>query len=157
MTTGRVEISSPHMDSTCRWFFHLDGMQSMICFDKPRGRYFRVCPETRVLRIQQRSRVWSVDHQNQASYFYGRQKLTIFSDSQLVFHQIQGDFEAKADEMANLVKAKALLSTLKDVKIKQVPRSTNYSAYQLAKLASSITSIKSRNVTFLSSNILEIE
>ncbi|XP_056688000.1 uncharacterized protein [Spinacia oleracea] len=65
--------------------------------------------------------------------------LNIFSDSQLIFNQINGDYEAKDLKMTlYLEKAKKLTSRFKPFSIKQVPRDLNTQGDALANLGSAL-------------------
>ncbi|GFS38940.1 hypothetical protein Acr_00g0060370 [Actinidia rufa] len=74
----------------------------------------------------------------------GAQSLEIFSDSQLVVNQVQGDYFTKdARMMAYLGKVKAA-STKLEFKIHQIPREDNKKADALANLASTFEFISDR-------------
>ncbi|XP_056691954.1 uncharacterized protein [Spinacia oleracea] len=69
----------------------------------------------------------------------GASGLNIFSDSQLIVNQINGDYEAKDLKMTlYLEKAKKLTSKFKPFSIKQVPRDLNTQADALANLGSAL-------------------
>ncbi|XP_056691775.1 uncharacterized protein [Spinacia oleracea] len=69
----------------------------------------------------------------------GASGLNIFSDSQLIVNQINGDYEAKDLKMTlYLEKAKTLASKFKPLSIKQVPRDLNTQADALANLGSAL-------------------
>ncbi|GFZ03434.1 hypothetical protein Acr_16g0000580 [Actinidia rufa] len=75
----------------------------------------------------------------------GAQSLEIFSDSQLVVNQVQGDYLAKdARMMAYLGKVKAASAKIKEFKIHQIPREDNKKADALANLASTFEFISDR-------------
>ena len=64
------------------------------------------------------------------------EQLRIYNDSQLVFNQVNGDYQAKGENMAAyLKKAGGQLRTFKWYKIEQVPRTDNVEADSLARLA----------------------
>ncbi|XP_020422651.1 uncharacterized protein LOC109949950 [Prunus persica] len=66
-------------------------------------------------------------------------QIQIFSDSQLVVHQVNQDFTAKDPSMtAYLQHARHLLATFHAHSLKQVPRSENSHANALARLASAL-------------------
>ncbi|KAI5313233.1 hypothetical protein L3X38_042407 [Prunus dulcis] len=74
-------------------------------------------------------------------------QIQIFSDSQLVVHQVTQDFTAKDASMtAYLQQARHLLATLHAHAIKQVPRSENSHADALARLASALEQGISRHI-----------
>lgn len=63
--------------------------------------------------------------------------IQIFSDSQLIVNKITNEYQAKDIRMEKyLSKTKALLVHFQDYQIRQIPRSENFNAYALAKLAS---------------------
>ncbi|XP_056688541.1 uncharacterized protein [Spinacia oleracea] len=69
----------------------------------------------------------------------GASGLNIFSDSQLIVNQINGDYEAKDLKMTlYLEKEKKLTSKFKPFSIKQVPRDLNTQADALANLGSAL-------------------
>ncbi|GFZ04763.1 hypothetical protein Acr_17g0003350 [Actinidia rufa] len=75
----------------------------------------------------------------------GAQSLEIFSDSQLVVNQVQGDYLAKdARMMAYLGEVKAASAKIKEFKIRQIPREDNKKADALANLASTFEFISDR-------------
>ncbi|GFS34945.1 hypothetical protein Acr_00g0036910 [Actinidia rufa] len=77
----------------------------------------------------------------------GAQSLKIFSDSQLVVNQVQGDYLAQdARMMAYLGEVKAASAKIKDFKIHQIPREDNKKADALANLTSTFESISDRYI-----------
>ncbi|GFS40591.1 hypothetical protein Acr_00g0069450 [Actinidia rufa] len=89
----------------------------------------------------------------------GAQSLEIFSDSQLVVNQVQGDYLAKdARMMAYLGEVKATFAKIKEFKIHQIPREDNKKADALANLASTFEFISDRCIPleFLASPSIEI-
>ncbi|GFS42455.1 hypothetical protein Acr_00g0079950 [Actinidia rufa] len=75
----------------------------------------------------------------------GAQSLEIFSDSQLVVNQVQGDYLAKdARMMAYLGEVKAASTRIKEFKIHQIPREENKKADALANLASTFEFMSDR-------------
>ncbi|KAL0415989.1 UNVERIFIED_CONTAM: Transposon Ty3-G Gag-Pol polyprotein [Sesamum latifolium] len=82
----------------------------------------------------------------------GARKIVIYSDSQLVVNQVRGSYEARDEKMAKyFVKAKNLLDKFEEASVVQVSRTDNAADDQLAKLASSMSAIRSRKITFISS------
>ncbi|KAI5342502.1 hypothetical protein L3X38_010377 [Prunus dulcis] len=74
-------------------------------------------------------------------------QIQIFSDSQLVVHQVNQDFTAKDASMtAYLQHARHLLATFHAHSIKQVPRSENSHADALARLASALEQGMGRHI-----------
>ncbi|KAK4397224.1 hypothetical protein Sango_1559000 [Sesamum angolense] len=85
-------------------------------------------------------------------------KIVIYSDSQLVVNQVQGSYEARDEKIAKyFLKAKNMLGKFEEASVVQVSRANNATAYQLAKLASSMAAIRSRKITFISSERAAIE
>ncbi|GFS37189.1 hypothetical protein Acr_00g0050520 [Actinidia rufa] len=75
----------------------------------------------------------------------GAQSLEVFSDSQLVVNQVQGDYLAKDSRMiAYLGEVKTLSAKIKEFKINQIPREDNKKADALANLASTFEFISDR-------------
>ncbi|GFY80993.1 hypothetical protein Acr_01g0008020 [Actinidia rufa] len=75
----------------------------------------------------------------------GAQSLEVFSDSQLVVNQVQGDYLAKDARMiAYLGEVKAVSAKIKEFKIYQIPREDNKKADALANLASTFEFISDR-------------
>ncbi|GFZ19945.1 hypothetical protein Acr_28g0006500 [Actinidia rufa] len=73
------------------------------------------------------------------------QSLEVFSDSQLVVNQVQGDYLAKDSRMiAYLGEVKTLSAKIKEFKINQIPREDNKKADALANLASTFEFISDR-------------
>ncbi|XP_052203478.1 uncharacterized protein LOC127808828 [Diospyros lotus] len=65
------------------------------------------------------------------------ERLKIFSDSQLVVCQVQGEYQTKGPKMvAYLQKVRELFHFFKECEVNQVPRSQNSHANALARLAS---------------------
>ncbi|GFZ07006.1 hypothetical protein Acr_18g0011760 [Actinidia rufa] len=88
----------------------------------------------------------------------GAQSLDVFSDSQLVVNQVQGDYLAKdARMMAYLGEVKAASAKIKDFKIRQIPWEENKKADALSNLASTFESISDRCIPleFLASPSIE--
>ncbi|GFY91031.1 hypothetical protein Acr_07g0012270 [Actinidia rufa] len=75
----------------------------------------------------------------------GAQSLEVFSDSQLVINQVQGDYLAKDARMiAYLGEVKAVSAKIKEFKIHQIPREDNKKADALANLASTFEFISDK-------------
>ena len=67
------------------------------------------------------------------------EQLRIYSDSQLVINQVNGDYQAKSENMVTyLKKARGQLMTFKWYRIEQVPITKNVKADSLARLASGL-------------------
>ncbi|KAK4388385.1 hypothetical protein Sango_2445100 [Sesamum angolense] len=88
----------------------------------------------------------------------GAKRIVIYSDSQLVVNQVQGSYEARDEKMAKYFsKAKNMLGKFEEASVVQVSRANNATVDQLAKLASSMAAIRSRKITFISSERAAIE
>ncbi|KAK4397959.1 Transposon Ty3-G Gag-Pol polyprotein [Sesamum angolense] len=88
----------------------------------------------------------------------GAKRIVIYSDSKLVVNQVKGSYEARDEKMAKyFLKAKNMLEKFEGASVVQVSRTTNATADQLAKLASSMAVIRSRKITFISSEKAAIE
>ncbi|KAL0300164.1 UNVERIFIED_CONTAM: hypothetical protein Sangu_3135700 [Sesamum angustifolium] len=85
-------------------------------------------------------------------------KIVINNNSQLVVNQIQGTYEARGEKIAkNLLKAKDILDRFEKSSLIQVLRADNTVADQLARLASSMATIRNRRITILSSDRAVVE
>ncbi|KAK4396461.1 Retrovirus-related Pol polyprotein from transposon opus [Sesamum angolense] len=85
-------------------------------------------------------------------------KIVINNNSQLVVNQIQGSYEARGEKIAkNLLKAKDILDRFEKSSLIQVLRADNTVADQLARLASSMATIRNRRITILSSDRAAVE
>ncbi|GFY86953.1 hypothetical protein Acr_05g0005920 [Actinidia rufa] len=81
----------------------------------------------------------------------GAQSLEVFSDSQLVVNQVQGDYLAKDSRMiAYLGEVKTLSAKIKEFKINQIPREDNKTADALTNLASTFEFISDRTTLEMS-------
>ncbi|KAK4394082.1 Retrovirus-related Pol polyprotein from transposon opus [Sesamum angolense] len=88
----------------------------------------------------------------------GAKYLKAYSDSQLVVNQVNGDYEAKGEKMIqylNLIRT--LCQKFEKFELQRVPRSNNEEADQLAKLASSLTTVQNRKMTLLTQDRSGIE
>ncbi|XP_075481084.1 uncharacterized protein LOC142521781 [Primulina tabacum] len=94
----------------------------------------------------------------QAAREVGASQVIIYSDSQLVAQQIKGTYEAKNEKMLKylrLITARA--ASLTDWNIEQIPREENGEADTLAKLASSMSYISTREVLCFTRLVLSID
>ncbi|KAI3465162.1 hypothetical protein Pfo_021825 [Paulownia fortunei] len=88
----------------------------------------------------------------------GARKLAIYSDSQLVVNQVREEYKARDEKMIKYLSLMHdMLAKLEEYEIKRIPRADNTIANQLAKLASSMASINTQKITFLSSSQNEID
>ncbi|KAK0592270.1 hypothetical protein LWI29_016138 [Acer saccharum] len=77
----------------------------------------------------------------------GADELEVYSDSQVVVHQVLNEYQAREEHMiAYLDIAKRLLKKFKAYRISQIPREENEKADALSKLASATTSIRSKAI-----------
>ncbi|XP_057492433.1 uncharacterized protein LOC130778036 [Actinidia eriantha] len=77
----------------------------------------------------------------------GVDSLDVFSDSQLVVNQVQGDYLAKDSRMvAYLDEVKTMTGKIKNFKIRQIPREENRKADAVANLASFFDFISDRSI-----------
>ncbi|XP_012833996.1 PREDICTED: uncharacterized protein LOC105954857 [Erythranthe guttata] len=80
----------------------------------------------------------------------GARVVRINSDSQLVIHQLEGDYEVKNDRMKGYVnKARAIQETFKACTVHQIPRNDNQQADFLAKIGSSVVDCVERKISIL--------
>ena len=83
---------------------------------------------------------------NSAKILEARQ-LVVFSDSQLVTSQLNGDYQARDERMAAyLAHTKQLLSQFERVEAKQISKDSNSHADALANLASAIEAGNKRTI-----------
>ncbi|KAL0434949.1 UNVERIFIED_CONTAM: hypothetical protein Sradi_0202800 [Sesamum radiatum] len=88
----------------------------------------------------------------------GAKHLKAHNDSQLVVNQISGDYEAKGSKVTKyLTCIQTLMRKFDKFAIEQIPRLKNEEADQLARLANSLTPLRSRSITFLSQERSEVE
>ncbi|KAK4403978.1 Ribonuclease HI [Sesamum angolense] len=88
----------------------------------------------------------------------GAKYLRAYSDSQLIVNQVNGDYEAKGEKMIqylNLIRT--LCQKFEKFELQRVPRSNNEEADQLAKLASSLTTVQNRKIILLTQDRSGIE
>ncbi|XP_075486317.1 uncharacterized protein LOC142525917 [Primulina tabacum] len=94
----------------------------------------------------------------QAAREVGASRVIIYSDSQLITQQVKGAYEAKNEKMLKylgLIKARA--SSLTDWSVEQIPREENAEADTLAKLASSMSDISTREVLCFTRLVLSVD
>ena len=69
----------------------------------------------------------------------GAENIQVYSDSQLIINQVQGEYQAKDDSMIQyLAVAQRLISKFKSCKLTQIPREQNSQADALANLGSAL-------------------
>ena len=69
----------------------------------------------------------------------GAENIQVYSDSQLIVNQAQGEYQAKDDNMIRyLVVAQRLIRKFKSCKLTQIPREQNSQADALANLGSAL-------------------
>ncbi|KAK4394566.1 hypothetical protein Sango_1610900 [Sesamum angolense] len=88
----------------------------------------------------------------------GAKYLRAYSDSQLVVNQVKGDYEAKGEKMIQYLSLiRTLCQKFEIFELQRVSRSNNEKADQLAKLASSLTTVKDQKIILLTQEYLGIE
>ena len=69
----------------------------------------------------------------------GAENIQVFSDSQLIINQVQGEYQAKDDSMIQyLAVAKRLINKFKSCMLTQIPREQNSQADALANPGSAL-------------------
>ncbi|KAL2234291.1 UNVERIFIED_CONTAM: Retrovirus-related Pol polyprotein from transposon [Sesamum indicum] len=80
----------------------------------------------------------------------GARILEVYTDSQLVAMQIEGNYEAKEQTMSMyLKKSKSLIERFDKCTIQQIPRGENDRADSLSKIGASLSGIKNRSITVM--------
>ncbi|KAL2226398.1 UNVERIFIED_CONTAM: hypothetical protein Sindi_1998500 [Sesamum indicum] len=150
--------------STPSWTLHVDGSSTLtesgagIVLESPEGDKFEYAIKLEYPSSNNEAEYEAFLAGGELALAAGAMKIIIYSDSQLVVNQIQGSFETQDEKMAkHSLKAKDLLEKFEEASIVQVSRTKNAVADQLAKLASSMAAIRSRRITFLSSERAAIE
>ncbi|XP_075478914.1 uncharacterized protein LOC142519769 [Primulina tabacum] len=88
----------------------------------------------------------------------GASRIILYSDSQLITHQIKGVYEAKDDRMLKYLQLiKAQSEVFVDWSIEQIPREENNEADALAKMADSLSEVNTREVLHVSQLVLSAE
>ncbi|KAI3465746.1 hypothetical protein Pfo_022409 [Paulownia fortunei] len=146
------------------WTLYIDGLSMLIgsgakiVIESPQGDKFEYALKFEFLTSNNEVEYEALLAGLKLAFAVGVRKLTIYSDSQLVVNQVMGEYEAKDEKMIKYLSLKHdLLAKLEEYEIKRIPRSDNVMADQLARLASSMVSINTRKITFLSSTQDEIE
>ncbi|KAL0461388.1 UNVERIFIED_CONTAM: Ribonuclease HI [Sesamum latifolium] len=78
----------------------------------------------------------------------GTSHLLVYSDSQLIVKQVNGEYEAKEESMVQfLQQIEELKIKFKSFQLHQIPREENIKADSLSKLASALEDYKTRRIT----------
>ncbi|XP_075479325.1 uncharacterized protein LOC142520209 [Primulina tabacum] len=94
----------------------------------------------------------------QAAQEVGASQVIIYSDSQLVAQQIKGAYGTKDEKMLKYLKLiTARAATFTDWSIEQIPRKENGEADNLAKLATSISEISTREIMCFTRLMLSVD
>ena len=73
------------------------------------------------------------------AHLLGAENIQVYSDSQLIINQVQGEYQSKDDRMIQyLAVAQRLISKFKSCKLTQIPREQNSQADALANLGSAL-------------------
>ncbi|XP_074556553.1 uncharacterized protein LOC141812460 [Curcuma longa] len=76
----------------------------------------------------------------QAAKRVGAARVQLYSDSQLVSQQVEGNYEVKNDRLRRYAEAFAKMKAeFKEVLLQKIPRAENVKADELARMASSMT------------------
>ncbi|XP_075515416.1 uncharacterized protein LOC142550060 [Primulina tabacum] len=94
----------------------------------------------------------------QAAQEVGASRVIIYSDSQLVAQQIKGAYEARDEKMLKYLKLiTARAATFTDWSIEQIPREENGEADSLAKLATSMSKVSTREIMCFTRLVLSVD
>ncbi|XP_012833283.1 PREDICTED: uncharacterized protein LOC105954151 [Erythranthe guttata] len=158
MVSNEATCSSP------TWTLHVDGSSTIggsgagIFIQSPEGDTMEYALKLEFPASNNEAEYESLVAGLKLSQAAGARSLLIYSDSQLVVNQVMGMYEAKDEKMVKYLDlVHKLIADFERVEVKQVPRAENAAADKLARLASSMSKIDSRRVTFLSSGHPEIE
>ncbi|XP_075478960.1 uncharacterized protein LOC142519822 [Primulina tabacum] len=94
----------------------------------------------------------------QAAQEVGASRVIIYYDSQLVAQQIKGAYEARYEKMLKYLKLiTARAATFTDWSIEQIPREENGEADSLAKLATSMSEVSTREIMCFTRLVLSVD
>ncbi|XP_013709457.2 uncharacterized protein LOC106413181 [Brassica napus] len=80
----------------------------------------------------------------------GAENIQVFSDSQLIINQVQGEYQAKDDSMIQyLAVAQRVIKKFKSCKLTQIPREQNSQADTLANLESALETNSQKSIPLL--------
>ncbi|KAL0854257.1 hypothetical protein Bca101_059409 [Brassica carinata] len=80
----------------------------------------------------------------------GKENIQVFSDSQLIINQVQGEYQAKDDSMIRyLAVGQRLLKKFRNSKLTQIPREQNSQADALANLGSALETKNQMSISLL--------
>ncbi|KAI3446714.1 hypothetical protein Pfo_003379 [Paulownia fortunei] len=144
--------------SLSAWTLYVDGSSTStgsgagIVIESPQGDKFEYALKFEFLTSNNEAEYEALLAGLKLAFAAGARKLAIYSDSQLVVNQVRGEYEARDEKMIKYLSlTHDMLAKLEEYEIKRIPRADNTIADQLAKLASSMASINTRKITFLSS------
>ncbi|KAI3461303.1 hypothetical protein Pfo_017966 [Paulownia fortunei] len=160
-----VEMTTDEISkSLSAWTLYVDGSSTStgsgagIVIESPQGDKFEYALKFEFLTSNNEAEYEALLAGLKLAFAAGARKLAIYSDSQLVVNQVRGEYEARDEKMIKYLSlTHDILAKLEEYEIKRIPRADNTIADQLAKLASSMASINTRKITFLSSSQNEID
>ncbi|KAI3448541.1 hypothetical protein Pfo_005206 [Paulownia fortunei] len=160
-----VEMTTDEISkSLSAWTLYVDGSSTStgsgagIVIESPQGDKFEYALKFEFLTSNNEAEYEALLAGLKLAFAAGARKLAIYSDSQLVVNQVRGEYEARDKKMIKYLSlTHDILAKLEEYEIKRIPRADNTIADQLAKLASSMASINTRKITFLSSSQNEID
>ncbi|KAK4383524.1 hypothetical protein Sango_2724800 [Sesamum angolense] len=154
----RGEYFYTNMEFICRRVVDIDGKWSRSCPREPQGDKFEYAIKLDFPSSNNEAEYEAFLAGGELALAAGAKMIVIYSDSQLVVNQVQGSYEARDEKMAKYFsKAKNMLGKFEEASVVQILRANNATADQLAKLASSMAAIRSRKITFISSERAAIE
>ncbi|XP_073290965.1 uncharacterized protein [Primulina huaijiensis] len=163
LTNFLIEMIRPPREEEV-WRFFVDGASNLsgcgvgVVLIAPSGEKIKLA-----LRIDSRVTNNEAEYEAvlvglQAAREVDASRVIIYSDSQLVAQQIKGTYEAKNEKMLKylgLITARA--ASLTDWSIEQIPREENEEADTLAKLATSMSDISTREVLYFTRLVLSVD
>ncbi|XP_073061688.1 uncharacterized protein [Primulina eburnea] len=142
-----------HVDIEDLWKVYVDGSSTNedsgvgVLLISPKGDELKLA-----VRLDFRASINEAEYETvlaglRAARQVGAARVHIFSDSQLVAHQMNGSYDIKNERLMEYVQAvEAAKELFTELVCKQIPREENEGADSLAKMASSLHSWKSREV-----------
>ncbi|KAI3444854.1 hypothetical protein Pfo_001519 [Paulownia fortunei] len=128
--------------------------QVLVDFVSPQGDKFEYALKFEFLTSNNEAEYKALLAGLKLAFAVGARKLAIYSDSQLVVNQVRGEYKARDEKMIKYLDlTHDMLTKLEEYEIKRISRADNMITDQLAKLASSMASINTRKITFLSSKL----
>ncbi|GFY88878.1 hypothetical protein Acr_06g0008180 [Actinidia rufa] len=172
--TPEIEITPHEMETPkeqssendlARWILFVDGSSNQhgygagLVIQTPSGEQMKYAIRIGFKATNNKAKYEALLASLRVAVELGAQSLDVFSDSQLVVNQVQGDYLAKDTRMmAYLGEVKAASVKIKDFKIRQISREENKKADALANLASTFEFISDRCIPlkFLASPSIEV-